>query len=212
MSEPQAVVFVIDDDAAIRESLDSLLRSVGLTTQLFGSADEFLRRTLPDLPGCLVVDVRLPGMSGLEFQRRLAEANVHTPMIFITGHGDVPMSVRAMKAGAVEFLTKPFREQELLDAIQVAIQNDRAKRQRQSGMAALRQRFETLTPREREVLSRVVSGQVSKEIAADLGTSEITIKAHRASIMRKMQAESLADLIKMVSRLRIPETEGWFEG
>lgn len=205
MIQPSAIVFVIDDDASVRDSLDSLLRSVGLHAELFGSANEFLQRERPNVPSCLVVDVRLPGMSGLEFQRHLAEANVRTPLIVITAHGDVPMSVRAIKAGAVEFLTKPFREQDLLDAIQVALEYDRGQRQRQSQVAELEERFASLTPREREVLPLVLSGRLNKEIAAQLGTTEITIKAHRASLMRKMKAESLVDLVKMAARLRIPE-------
>ena len=195
MTDRQDIVFVIDDDAAMREALNSLLRSVGLRVELFGSADEFLRRSLPNVPSCLVVDIRLPGMSGLEFQRHLAAADVRTPVIFITAHGDVPMSVRAMKAGAVEFLTKPFRDQDLLDAIQLALESDRARLQREAQLAVLRHRFDSLTPREREVLPLVVSGRLNKEIAKKLGTSEITIKMHRASAMRKMQAESLVDLV-----------------
>src|SRR5437870_5120902 len=176
MTDRQDIVFVIDDDAAMREALNSLLRSVGLRVELFGSAKEFLRQSPPSVPSCLVVDIRLPGMSGLEFQRHLAEADVRTPVIFITAHGDVPMSVRAMKAGAVEFLTKPFRDQDLLDAIQLALESDRARLQREAQLAVLRHRFDSLTPREREVLPLVVSGRLNKEIAKKLGTSEITIK------------------------------------
>ncbi|PYV68961.1 MAG: hypothetical protein DMG96_35195 [Acidobacteria bacterium] len=207
MTDREDIVFVIDDDASMREALNSLIRSVGLRAELFGSAKEFLRQSPPSVPSCLVVDIRLPGMSGLEFQRHLAEADVRTPVIFITAHGDVPMSVRAMKAGAVEFLTKPFRDQDLLDAIQLALESDRARLQREAQLAVLRHRFDSLTPREREVLPLVVSGRLNKEIAKKLGTSEITIKMHRASAMRKMQAESLVDLVKMAARLGLPGTE-----
>jgi len=203
MSESHSIVYVIDDDASIRDALNSLLRSVGLEVRLFGSVQQFLRLKRPNIPSCLVLDVRLPGTSGLDFQRHLAEANVYIPIIFITAHGDVPMSVRAMKAGAVEFLTKPFRDQELLDAIQSALESDRGRREREAEIAVLRERFDLLTPREREVLPRVVSGLLNKQIAAELGTSEMTIKVHRASVMRKMQAESLVDLVKMAGRLGI---------
>lgn len=197
MIEPNPTVFVIDDDAAIRDALQSLISSMKLHVELFGSAAEFLQRERPDVPSCLVLDVRLPGISGLAFQRKLTEANHSIPVIFITGHGDIPMSVRAMKAGAVEFLTKPFRDQDLLDAIHVALERDRARRQQESEMIVLRERFESLTPREQEVLPLVVSGRLNKQIAAELGTSEITVKVHRASVMRKMQADSLPDLVKM---------------
>jgi FixJ family two-component response regulator len=201
MIEPNPTVFVIDDDAAIRDALQSLISSMKLHVELFGSAAEFLQRERPDVPSCLVLDVRLPGISGLDFQRKLTEANHSIPVIFITGHGDIPMSVRAMKAGAVEFLTKPFRDQDLLDAIHVALERDRARRQQESEMIVLRERFESLTPREQEVLPLVVSGRLNKQIAAELGTSEITVKVHRASVMRKMQADSLPDLVKMAFRL-----------
>ena len=204
MTGPQAVVFVVDDDASVRDALRRLIRSVGLHVELFGSAQEFMAKQRPDAPACLVLDIRLPGISGLEFQSQLAAANIPIPIIFITGHGDIPMSVRAMKAGAVEFLAKPFRGQDVLDAIQVALKRDRTRRQEETEIAALRERFESLTPREREVLPLVVSGRLNKQNAADLGTSEITIKVHRASIMRKMQAESLADLVRMAGRLGIP--------
>jgi len=197
MIEPNPTVFVIDDDAAIRDALQSLISSMKLHVELFGSAAEFLQRERPDVPSCLVLDVRLPGISGLAFQRKLTEANHSIPVIFITGHGDIPTSVRAMKAGAVEFLTKPFRDQDLLDAIHVALERDRARRQQESEMIVLRERFESLTPREQEVLPLVVSGRLNKQIAAELGTSEITVKVHRASVMRKMQADSLPDLVKM---------------
>ena len=201
MIEPKPTVFVIDDDAAIRDALQSLISSMKLHVELFGSAAEFLQRERPDVPSCLVLDVRLPGISGLDFQRKLTEANHSIPVIFITGHGDIPMSVRAMKAGAVEFLTKPFRDQDLLDAIHVALERDRARRQQESEMIVLRERFESLTPREQEVLPLVVSGRLNKQIAAELGTSEITVKVHRASVMGKMQADSLPDLVKMAVRL-----------
>ena len=201
MIEPKPTVFVIDDDAAIRDALQSLISSMKLHVELFGSAAEFLQRERPDVPSCLVLDVRLPGISGLDFQRKLTEANRSIPVIFITGHGDIPMSVRAMKAGAVEFLTKPFRDQDLLDAIHLALERDRARRQQESEMIVMRERFESLTPREQEVLPLVVSGRLNKQIAAELGTSEITVKVHRASVMRKMQADSLPDLVKMAVRL-----------
>lgn len=201
MIEPKPTVFVIDDDAAIRDALQSLISSMKLHVELFGSAAEFLQRERPDVPSCLVLDVRLPGISGLDFQRKLTEAKRSIPVIFITGHGDIPMSVRAMKAGAVEFLTKPFRDQDLLDAIHVALERDRARRQQESEIMVLRERFESLTPREQEVLPLVVSGRLNKQIAAELGASEITVKVHRASVMRKMQADSLPDLVKMAVRL-----------
>jgi len=204
MTAPESIVFVIDDDAAIRNALRSLIRSVGLQVELFGSAQEFLQRKLPDAPGCLVLDIRLPGISGLDFQRKLIEANIPFPIIFITGHGDIPMSVRAMKAGAVEFLTKPFRDQDLLDAIHIALERDRARRQRETEIATLRDRFEWLTPREREVLPLVVSGLPNKQIAAEIGTSETTVKVHRGQLMRKMGADSLPELVRMAERLGIP--------
>ncbi len=204
MTDPHPMVFVVDDDASIRDALKSLIRSVGLNVELFSSAQELLQRQRPDVPSCLILDIRLPGISGLDFQRQLADANLRFPIIFITGHGDIPMSVRAMKAGAVEFLTKPFRDQDLLDAIQIALERDRTRRQHESEIAALRERFESLTPREREILPLVVSGRLNKQIAAALGTSEITIKVHRASVMRKMQAESFADLVRMADRLDLP--------
>ena len=207
MTEAHPIVFVIDDDASIRNALKGLISSVGLHVELFGSAQEFLRSSRPDAPSCLVLDVRLPGISGLDFQRELARANIHIPIIFITGHGDIPMSVRAMKAGAVEFLTKPFRDQDLLDAIQVALERDRARRQQEAEIALLRERFESLTPREREVLPLVVSGLLNKQIAAEIGTSETTVKVHRGQLMRKMGADSLADLVRMAERIGIPITK-----
>jgi FixJ family two-component response regulator len=204
MTEANSIVFVIDDDAAIREALASLVRSVGLRVETFRSPDEFLKKKLPDVPRCLVLDVRLPGTSGLNFQRELAEANVHIPIIFITGHGDIPMSVRAMKAGAVEFLTKPFRDQDLLDAIQVGLDKDRDRREGEAEILMLKERFESLTPREQEVLPWVVTGRLNKQIAAELGTSEATVKVHRSQLMRKMGAESVADLVRMADKMKIP--------
>ena len=204
MTELHSTVFVIDDDASVRDALKSLIRSVGLEVELFGSTQEFLGRAQPDAPACLVLDVRLPGKSGLEFQRDLAEAGVRVPIIFITAHGDIPMSVRAMKAGAVEFLTKPFRDQDLLDAIQVALDRDQARYQRDMEVAALRKRLASLTPREREVLPLVVAGLPNKQIAAELGTSETTVKVHRSQLMRKMAADSVADLVRMAEKIGIP--------
>ena len=207
MTEPHSIVFVVDDDASLREALKSLIRSVGLQVELFGSVHEFRQRKRPDVPSCLVLDIRLPGISGLDFQRKLTEANIPIPIIFITGHGDIPMSVRAMKAGAVEFLTKPFRDQDLLDAIQLALERDRTRRQREAEMDKLRDRFEWLTPREREVLPLVVSGLPNKQIAAKIGTSETTVKVHRGQLMRKMGANSLPELVRMAEKIGIPKTK-----
>jgi FixJ family two-component response regulator len=204
MTEAPPIVYVVDDDPSVRRAIKRLIGSAGLQVELFGSAPEFLCSTRPDALSCLVLDIKLPGISGLDFQRQLAEAGIHIPIIFITGRGDIPMTVRAMKGGAVEFLTKPFRDKDLLDAIQLALERDRARRQQESGIAALRKRFESLTPREEEVLRLVVSGRLNKQIAAGLGTSEITVKVHRGSIMRKMQADSLADLVSMAGRLGLP--------
>jgi RNA polymerase sigma factor (sigma-70 family) len=204
MTEPTPIVYIIDDDQAVRNALQSLIRSVGLQVDAFGSTQEFLQRQRPDAPGCLILDVRLQGKSGLDFQRQLAEANIHLPIIFVTAHGDIPMSVRAMKAGAVEFLTKPWREQDLLDAIQIGLERDRARRQREAEVAALRERFESLTAREREVLPLVVAGLPNKQIAAEIGTSETTVKVHRSQLMRKMAADSVADLVRMAEKMGIP--------
>lgn len=204
MTEHPPIVFVVDDDASIRDALRSLIRSVGLRVELFGSPREFLQANRPDAPSCLVLDVRLPGGSGLDLQRELSEAKIYIPVIFITGHGDILMSVRAMKAGAVEFLTKPFRDQDLLDAVQIALDRDYARRQREEEIATLRERFESLSPREREVVTMVVSGMLNKQIASEIGTAENTVKVHRSRAMEKMQAQSLADLVKMVERLKSP--------
>ena len=196
-----ATVFVVDDDPSLREALKSLFGSVGLRAETFASATDFLQAKLPDSPSCLVLDVRLPGLSGLDFQTELAKANIHVPIIFITGHGDIPMSVRAMKAGAIEFLTKPFRDQDLLDAIQQALERDRHARSEQADSADLRNRYESLTPRETEVFGLVVKGLLNKQIALQLGTSEITVKLHRRQVMEKMQADSLADLVRKSEKL-----------
>lgn len=203
MTEKDPVVFLIDDDPSVRDALDGLLRSIGLPVQSFGSVQEFLRAKPPDAPACLVLDIRLPGPSGLDFQRDLAESNDPLPIIFITGHGDIPMSVKAIKAGAAEFLTKPFRDQELLDAIQQRIEWDRTRRQEAAIIAGLQERYRTLTPRERDVMACVVTGRLNKQIAADLDLSEDTVKVHRGQIMRKMLAKSLADLVRMADKLDI---------
>jgi FixJ family two-component response regulator len=203
MSEP-AVVFVVDDDPSMRRSLETLLRSVGLDVRPFSSAQEFMQAKRPDVPGCLVLDVRLPGMSGLSFQEELAKTGVALPVIFVTGHGDVPMTVRAMKAGAAEFLTKPFDDQVLLDAIHAAIECDRARRRDAASLAVLMARYHQLTERERQVMKLVVAGRVNKQIAADLGLSLVTVKVHRGQVMRKMLAKSVAELVRMADRLGPP--------
>jgi FixJ family two-component response regulator len=197
------IVFVVDDDAVVRESIEDLLQSVGLDVRLFASPEEFLQARCPDVPGCLVLDVRLPEQSGLDFQRELVGTEKELPVVFITGHGDIPMSVRAMKSGAVEFLTKPFRDQDLLDAIQAAIARDRARRADARVLVELRRRFAALTPREQDVMRQVVSGRLNKQVASDLNLSEARVKALRGQIMRKMHAETLAELVRIADRLGV---------
>jgi len=204
VKDNDAIVFVVDDDPSIREAIKSLICLVGLRVETFGSAQEFLRTERPDLPGCVVLDVEMPGLSGLDLQRELAANGIKLPIIFITGYGDIPMSVRAMKAGATEFLTKPFRDQDLLDAIQQALERDRTARLHSKEIAELRQRFDALTSREREVMSLVVGGWLNKQIGFELKISEITVKIHRGRVMSKMGAQSLAELVRMTERLELP--------
>jgi FixJ family two-component response regulator len=204
MSSPAPLVFIVDDDGGVRAAMQRVLKSVGLRSEAFAAAQDFLLRSPHDGPSCLILDVRLPGISGLELQRKLIEAGVHIPIIFITAHGDIPMTVRAMKSGAVEFLTKPFRDQDLLDAIHQALERDRVARQQKNEIAELQHRFERLTARERQVMGLVISGMATKEIASILGTREITAKVHRSQVMHKMEAKSLVELGRMAERLKIP--------
>lgn len=199
----EPIVFIIDDDASVRDALGSLFRSVGLRVEVFGSAPEFLQNKLPDTASCLILDIRLPGLSGLDFQTDLMKAGIHIPIIFMTGHGDIPMTVKAMKAGAVDFLTKPFRDQDMLDAVAKAIEHDRKRRVDAKALADLQAAFATLTPRERDVLALVAAGLMNKQIAAEIGLAEITVKIHRGQVMKKMGAKSLADLVRMAEMLEI---------
>jgi FixJ family two-component response regulator len=207
MPDANPTVFVIDDDPHLRASVGRLLRSLGLDAQLFASISDFLKSDPPDGPTCLVLDVRLPGESGLDLQRELAAANREVPIIFITGHGDIPMSVQAMKGGAIEFLTKPFRDQELLDAVQLGLSRDRARRENEKALAALRERFESLSPREREIMTQVAHGRLSKQIAGDIGIAEATVKVHRSRLMHKMKARSLPELSRMADKLKLVPVE-----
>ena len=202
-NDTSPVVFVVDDDPAVREALSSLFRSVGMRVELFSSAAEFLRTALPETDCCLVLDVRLPGLSGLDFQAQLAKASINVPIVFMTGHGDIPMTVRAMKAGAVEFLTKPFRDQDMLDAVQLAFARDHARRESEKATSGLRASFDTLTAREQEIMALVAAGLMNKQIAAEIGVSEITVKFHRGNVTRKMGARSVADLVRMADMLGV---------
>ena len=206
-AESKPMVFVIDDDASMRQAMSSLFASVGLRVTAFASASEFLQAKLPDCPTCLVLDVRLPGLSGLDFQAELAKANIDLPIVFMTGHGDIPMTVRAMKAGAVEFLPKPFRDQDMLDAVQIGIERDRGRREKASSAAKLKASFNSLTSREQTIMGLVTAGLMNKQIAGQLGVSEITVKVHRGSVMRKMGAKSLAELVRMADALGVRRTE-----
>jgi len=206
-SAKEPIVFIVEDDVSMRRALTNLFQSVGLEVEVFGSASEMLQGKLPDVASCLVLDVRLPGLSGLDLQAELAKANIHIPIIFITGHGDIPMSVRAMKSGAVDFLTKPFRDQDMLDAVAAALERDRNRRKEEQRLTDLRARFEELTEREREVLGLVTAGLMNKQVAAELGLSEITVKIHRGHVMRKMAARSLADLVRMAELLGVRRTK-----
>jgi len=204
MTEPNGLVFVVDDDASLRESLKDLLCSMGLRVETSASAHEFLQSKRPDVPSCIVLDVRLKGLSGLDLQKRLIEGGIEIPIIFITGHGDIPMAVQAMKAGALEFLRKPFRDQELLDAVQQALERDRKAREQRADIAELRSRFDSLTPREREVMALVAAGLLNKQVAGELGTSEASVKVHRQHVMEKIGAGSLAELVRIADKLKIP--------
>jgi FixJ family two-component response regulator len=202
-SEPQSVVFIVDDDASMRDAMQRLFRSVGLAVEVFASASEFLQRKLSDVPSCLVLDVRLPGLSGLDFQTELAKANIQVPIVFMTGHGDIPMTVKAMKAGAIEFLPKPFRDQDMLDAVRLGIERDRARREGEKAISEVRAKFASLTPREQEVMAFVTAGLMNKQVAGEMQLAEITVKLHRGNAMRKMGAKSLADLVRMADIMEI---------
>jgi len=204
---PQSLVIVIDDDALVREAISDLLRSAGLQTKVFASVPEFLERKLPDGPSCLVLDVRMPGLSGLDLQTELNKAHVHIPIVFVTGHGDIPMTVRAMKGGAVDFLAKPFRDQDMLDAVQAGLERDKLRRKSEINTAKLRSAFDSLTPRESEIMKLVTAGRMNKQIAGEIGVSEVTVKFHRGNIMRKMGAKSVAELVRMAEALGMLRTE-----